>query len=261
MNLPAYHELPAELRAEQRALIVSRVAGASHTRRVAAVILAAAVLVATPALALHRQVVDFFSSEPAPERIQKDFDMLNRVRVEAPPPPPGIPPPPHISPVGQAREVMTVNVEGIPRPLWVVPNEGGGFCYRWHFMGSCGGLPGSTEAKMKIGGGGLSNGDGVEGLALVWGRVLASEIEEVELLYQDGERATLPFVWVSDPIDAGFYAYEVPEEHRRPGRLTVAVIGLDEDGQEVARQCLPLSPDELARSVPAVASACARPRR
>ena len=36
---------------------------------------------------------------------------------------------------------------------------------------------------------------------MVGRQVLAPEIEEIELLFEDGERVKVPFVWVSPPID------------------------------------------------------------
>jgi hypothetical protein len=257
MDLPRFRELPPERRADQRARIMAGIVASPRRRRTLGIAIALAVLLATPAFALHRQVVDFFSSEEAPEAIQLDFDKMRRVHEDARDRGFGGP---AIVPVGPAREVLAVTVEGERRPLWVVPAGGGGYCFRWHFMASCGRIPGYASAEMKIAGGGLSNEDGVEGLALVVGQVLAPEVHELEMLYQDGERAKIPFVWVSPPIDAGFYAFEVPEEHRRPGHLTFAVIGLDADGNEVARQCLPLSPEAL-RSSRAADTACERPRR
>lgn len=232
MALPQFRELPSETRVEQRAHLLAAVQ-APRRRRAFVLAAAAAILVATPALALHRQVVDFFSSESAPERIQLDFQWLRRHNEEMRGRGMGGP---AVSPEGAAREVLTVDLDGEKRSLWVVPTTEGGFCYRLHFYGSC--TANKADAPLKIGVGGLSNAHG-DGLAWVVGSVLAPQIETVQLLYQDGERVTLPYVWVSEPIDAGFYAYEVPEEHRVLGRLTAAVIGLDENGHEVQRLRVP----------------------
>lgn len=253
MSLPRFRELPPELRAEQRARIVSAVVTPRRRRPVLIVAIALALFAAAPTLALQRQLVDFWSGEPAPERIQLDFGFLREHTAEASARFGG----PSYTPDGVAREVMTVMLDRESRPLWAVPTEEGAFCYRLHFHGSC--LTPDDAKIMKIGLGGLSTklGDGLDWLV---GPVLVKGVQEVELLYQDGERVKLPFVWVSPPLDVGFYAYDVPVDREEPGRLSVAVIGLDENGDEVAHACLPLSPDELARSVPAAAALCERRR-
>lgn len=85
------------------------------------------------AFALYRELVDFGSAEPAPERIQRDFDFLREHTAEASSTFGG----PKYTTDGPAREVMRVNIDGEARPLWVVPTREGGFCYRLHFLGSC----------------------------------------------------------------------------------------------------------------------------
>ena len=252
MTLPAFRELPPERRAEQRARLMSAIARRPRRRPALAVALAVALLAVAPTFAFHRAVVDFFSGEAAPERIQRDFGFLREHTAEASARFGG----PSYTPDGLAREVMTVMLDGERRPLWVVPTSEGGFCYRLHFHGSCL-TPELARGRMPIGVGGLSTRHG-HGFAWIVGAVTESSVQDLELLYQDGERVKVPFVWVSPPIDAGFYAYEVPEEHEQAGRLTVALIGLDEDGKEVAHACLRLPPDEVARSVPAAATLCER---
>jgi hypothetical protein len=253
MALPHFRELRSETRAEQRAGLLTAVQVPRRRRYVLAAAVVLAVFAAAPTLAFQRELVDFWSAEPAPERIQLDFDHLKKVNVH------------HRAkglrtwpePVGTAREVLTVRVDGETRPLWVVPAEGGGFCFRFHFHGSCGGAPGDGAAGMKLGVGGLANHGG--GLQLLVGTVMAPEIEEVVLLYEDGERMKLPYVWVSPPIDAGFFAFGVPEDRRVVGRLTAVVVGLDPDGNEVAAFCLNRSPEALARSA-VLREHCERPR-
>jgi hypothetical protein len=212
---------------------------------------AIAVIAAGSALAVYREVVDFFSAEPAPERIQLDFEFLREHTAEASSKFGG----PKFTTEGPAREVMRVQIDGEARPLWVVPTREGGFCYRLHFHGSC--LTPDARADDRIGAGGLATRNAA-GFDWLVGTVRDERVQEVELLYQDGERARVPFVWVSPPIDAGFYAHDVPEEHEQSGHLTVAVIGRDEDGDAVGHTCLRVGPDEIARSVPEAAAFCER---
>jgi hypothetical protein len=116
-----------------------------------------------------------------------------------------------------------------------------------------------VNERMTVSVSGLATRDD-DGFNWLFGRVSEQSVQEIELLYQDGKRLQLPFVWVSPPINAGFYAYDVPEQHEQPGRLTIAVIGRDDDGNTVAHRCLNVSPDEVARSVPEAAALCERHR-
>lgn len=254
MTLPAFRELPPERRAEQRERLMSAVARRPRRPPALAVALVVALLAVAPTFAFHRAVVDFFSGEAAPERIQLDFGFLREHTAEASARFGG----PRFTPEGLAREVMTVMLDGHSRPLWVVPTREGGFCYRLHFGASCF-TPNESGERMRIGVGGLATKQG-QGFDWLVGPVLEDAVQEVELLYQDGERVQIPFVWVSPPIGAGFYAYDVPPEHEQPGRLTVAVIGLDDEGEMVAGQCLRLPPDEPLGSATAEAL-CKRPQR
>jgi hypothetical protein len=247
MTLPAFRELPSERRAAQRADLMAALRRPRRRRIVTAVTVGIVALAAAPTLAFHRQLVEFASGDPAPKRIQLDFEFLREHSREAH----ELTGSPEITPAGTAREVMRVTIDGESRPFWVLPTAEGGFCYRLHHFGSCR-IPGHDDA---FGGGGLANRGG-EGWAWTMGRVLDRRIEEIVLLYQDGARTTLPYVWVSPPIDAGFFAYEVPEEHRQPGRLTAVLLGLDDDGKTVLEQCLPLAPGATEARGPEVAEHC-----
>jgi hypothetical protein len=197
------------------------------------------------AFALYHELVDFGSAEPAPERVQVQFDYL-RKRAAAVREIGG----PTVTPEGPAREVMRVQIDGETRPLWVVPTREGGFCYQLAFGTSCT----TPDPKSPIGFMGLATPDG-NGSQWLAGSVSDEAVQEIELLYQDGESDRLPFVWVSPPIDAGFYAYDVPERHEQPGHVAAVIIGRD-DGNSVAHLCLTRSADELARSAPRVAALC-----
>jgi hypothetical protein len=158
---------------------------------------------------------------------------------------------------GPAREAIRVQIDGEVRSLWVVPTREGSFCYRFWGSASC--LSPEYRRRIEIGAAGSATRDR-GGWGWIHGPVLNQAVQEVELLYQDGERVRLPFVWVSAPIDAGFYAYDVPVEHEQSGRLTAAVIGRDAVGNVVAQTCLPLSANEVDASDPTVVALCKRPR-
>ncbi len=227
MTLPAFRELPPGRRAEQRARVLAAIQTPRRRQPVIALAVVLAILAAAPTLVLHRNAVDFWSAQPAPERIQVDFDRMRKVSEDARRQGLGDT---AWKPVGTAREVLSTTVDGKREPLWVVPTEDGGFCFRWvFFVGSCARTGDTPEPKLGAGGLRADNG---EGHAWLVGRVLAPEIHEIEMLYQDGDRVTLPFVWVSPPIDAGFFAFELPADRQDEA---AAIIGLDSDGDEVAR--------------------------
>jgi hypothetical protein len=178
----------------------------------------------------HRDVVDFFSADPAPEPIRIEFAKTG-ARADL------VMGPGHAT--HEAREVARFPADGKERPLWVAPVENGGFCFRWHTMGSCGRLPHQGTAPML----GLGGQEGSFGMNWIVGQVTDPRIHRLELEYADGERVELPFVWVSAPIDAGFTAFQVPEERQEKGRHAAAVTGYDAEGKLVERRELPVKSD------------------
>jgi len=201
---------------------------------------ALAALVVGSAFAFYHEVVDFFSAEPAPERIVVDF---GKMRAHA-----SVGLGPDVIP-GEARKITPVAIEGKPRALYVAPTSDGGFCWRWHYVGSCGR---TRPDQPSLGGGWLESEHG--GPAQISGHLLDSDIRRLELEYEDGVRTEIPFVWVTAPIDAGFYLFEVPPEQLPAGRRAAVLRALDENGDEIARQEYPYSdrnwedgPDGLPR--------------
>ena len=62
-------------------------------------------------------------------------------------------------------------------------------------------------------------------------------------LFSGGEPAPAPVTWVSAPIDAGFFVYELPKEHWQAGHRPTALVLEDADGNELARDT------QLVRSI------------
>jgi hypothetical protein len=202
-------------------LDVRRRARRTRLRRLVVPLAAAiAVLAVGSAFAVYRDVVDFGQAEPAPEPIMLDF---NRMSVRA-----SIGLGPRVVP-GTARKVTEATIDGKRESLYVAPTRDGGFCWRWGTSGSCGRL---HPDQRDLGSGWLEN---EHAPWIIRGHVLDPEIERLELVYEDGERVEIETVWVSPPIDAGFYAFEVPRDRLRPGRRAKELVGSNSDGDEVAR--------------------------
>lgn len=212
---------------------VLRRASVSRSRRRRVVVIAVAAALGALALgaggAFHRDVVDFFSADPAPEPIRIEF-LRSGARADL------LIGPGHKT--HEAREVASFPVDGKVKPFWVAPMERGGFCVRWHTMQMCPGPP--HRSLVKIGFGGQ---EGVYGQDWIIGVVSDPAIHRLELEYADGESVELPFVWVSKPIDAGFSAFQVPEERQRKGQHAVAVTGYSAEGNLVERRELPRPTD------------------
>jgi hypothetical protein len=204
----------------------------------------AAVAIATPAFGLQHAVIDWFQAEPAPEPVQLDFAQL------------GVGAPEGMDPgviLNSARKVMVAQREGKRHVLWVAPTRQGGFCYLW--TGLTGGclkdrvepsVPGMFSADLHpflVGASWSPDERGV--VQWVDGRVLAAGVERLVAEYADGDRQEIPVVWVSPPIDAGFYVLWVPAEHRRVGHHLTAVVAESPDGEAIARQTFQLTPPEL----------------
>ena len=81
------------------------------------------------------------------------------------------------------------------------------------------------------------------------GSLLARDADTPVVDYEDGASDEIPFTWVSPPIDAAFYVFEVPTEHRSFGHRAAVLRAVDANGEDVARASIPLpAPDELDRA-------------
>lgn len=209
-----------------------------------ALVVVGVLVVAAPAFGLGRYAIDWLSADRAPDRVQLDFAQLG---VGAPK---GMDP--RIVP-NAARKVTVVTLADGPHTLWVAPTKSGGFCETWSGMwGGCRSrhapaalpAPGSQELRSWELGMTVQQVDG----ATTWlgGSLLASDAVRLVVDYEDGASDEIPFTWVSSPIDAGFYVYEVPAEHRAFGHRAAVLRAVDANGDDVARASIPLpAPDEL----------------
>lgn len=218
---------------------------AGHSRRrsrllVLAVLAAVAVAIAAPALGLSGKVVRFFeSSEPAPARVEKSFATLD---VGAP--------------SGMATGVIASQTRMVlDQPIgddrravmWIAPTRAGGFCMTV-------GLGRANSEPRELGGGcdrdralpfsfGLSipgpispKGKILRGPVLYSGSVLIDKGLVVRFDFEDGAQDSVPVVWVSEPIDAGFYLYSLPAEHWTEGHRPIYATLEDGDGNALSRE-------------------------
>jgi hypothetical protein len=214
-----------EVRRKARSIVARRLvvrAGAG-----AAVALAAALLV-TPAFGLRGQLAHLFTSgKPAPAPVVRGFAGLD---VYAPP---GM-----ATGViaAEARSVMEVHLStGKTETLWVAPTRAGGFCMGLGGPGGCDRdrvLRFSPEISIpRI----SAEGEITAAPVIISGSTLVPGATTMEVRFDDGGYATTPVVWVSQPIDAGFFVYEVPRQHWAVGRRPTLLLLEDEAGHELAR--------------------------
>ena len=219
-----------------------------HPRRVVvlfAVVLGMVALLATPAFGvqgyllhlLGRHNVSFANSKSAPNVIKKEF-------LDLP-----IGAPPGMSPriqAAQTRAVARFSVSGRPRTLWVAPTTAGGYCFL--FEGSFGGCR-QTRSARAIGskgqfspswlGGSPSRGVNASIVTHVGGDLTAPAAARITALYADGTSADVPFVWVSAPIAAGFYSYDVPTAHWNKAHRLVSLTLSATNGKQLGREVFP----------------------
>lgn len=199
-------------------------------------------LLATPAFGvqgyvLHlfgRKNVSFSSSPSAPNVVKKEF-------LDLP-----IGAPKQFAPqvkAAQARLVATFTIAGHPRRLWVAPTRGGGYCYTFELsFGGCR----QTRAEREIGGksqlgvtwmgGSPRHGVDASIVTRIGGDITAPAAYEITATYADGTHHDVPFVWVSRPIAAGFYSYDIPSSHwTRAHRLTSVTLSA-KGGRRLGRQ-------------------------
>jgi hypothetical protein len=205
-------------------------------RRVVAVAVVVACCAAAPAVALRGRITHLFAAAPpAPARVAESFADLDA----------GTPPDAGTGVVaGEARRALVV--AGDPASsvvVWLAPTRRGGFCTI---------LEVDWPSGIRRGGGGdcivaarhLEVSTAIEpgpagatgaGPALVYGYVGDNRATTLELEFEDGTTATLPFAWISKPVDSGLFVYALPDEHRRRGKLPTLVRVRDADGDELER--------------------------
>lgn len=197
-------------------------------RRALALGAAAAAVVslgATAAFSLGHPVIDFFGAEKGPRSVVVQFGQLD---VGAPE---GMAPQVDAE---QARKITEVTFsDGKRHILWLGPTKAGGFCESWTGLwGGCRADRNHPFSRHL----GITGSDGPNGATALGGSFFQEEGDKVEVEFADGAKEEIPFVWVSEPINAGFFLYEVPQEHRVLTRRAVAVSLFDHHGRLITRE-------------------------
>ncbi len=226
-----------------------------HSRRqgllvVAGVLIAAlaAVMIATPAWALVRDVLPFWGQPSAPSSAKVVFSHMNRV-------PRGTPAgmsPQAVS--GDAREIERATIGGETKTLWVAPATGRfDFCWIWgpELMGSCGrsaqplGVgfttipPHDPSQPARTTNIPANSGYPENGVPLwVVGSAISPTVSDVVIRFSDGSSVRPRIVWVSAPINAGFFAYDIPADQQSSKDHATEVDSYDQNGKLVSKQTI-----------------------
>jgi hypothetical protein len=184
------------------------------------------ILFATPAFGVLLDLIGRttvpFSGKPAPTRVQRNFfDMsLSAPRGMGP----------HAI-ASQTRRVGTVD----GRALYIAPTREGGFC--WEAERSGGGCITNRDRKLLVGASLMQRRGGPLVMRQVSGEVLTPAARSVEIDYGDGTTKGVPFLWVTKPIEAGFFAFMVPAAHQTKAQPRAVTIR-DARGKLLAREPL-----------------------
>jgi hypothetical protein len=212
-------------------------------RGVTALAIAIALLVAllaTPAFGLRDAVLDLigridvtFAEAPrAPERVVREFEDL------------GLGAPPRLAPqavAGETRRVGTLRVRGRERTLWVAPTRNGGFCYRIEgAWGGCERLRTRPAPPLSLTYAVAARRGQPARVTQLGGTIMSPRVTHVVVVFRDGHREPVPFVYVSPPIAAGFFVYDVPA-----GRVPLHVLASDDRWRVLFRS------DDIRAGVPA----------
>jgi hypothetical protein len=136
----------------------------------------------------------------------------------------------------QTRKVATFG----KTQLWVAPTAEGGFCDLW--IGGFGGgggcerlgvmpLVASYGSRGRAGDG--TRADPRAGLREIDGSIKARWSDSVEIRFEDGTVIHPRLVWVSAPIEAGFFYQEIPNAYRLAGHRLKEVVAVDGKGNVV----------------------------
>jgi len=193
--------------------------------------LALAVVVVTPAVGLRGRIVHLFAkAEPAPQRIEKSLATLG-----------GTPPPlgPGVEADRAVKVLETPVGSGVKAVLWVAPTRSGGFCRALELEELHGGGAECLQLRedrlsVDVSLHGVStDGAHMSGPVLLDGFAGSKRADSLVLRFEDGHSTRIPLVWLSSPVDTGFFVYGVPKQHWREGHLPTTLTLLAANGDEL----------------------------
>lgn len=209
----------------------------------AAAAVLAAVFVATPAWALVRDVLPFWGQPSAPSSVKVDFSRMN------------LGAPAGMSPQavsGDTREIEQATIGGETKTLWVAPATGRfDFCWLWgpNLAGSCGSsaqplgalwmtVPAHDASQpaqtTNIPANSGYPANGVP--AWITGSAISPTVTDVVIRFSDGSSVHPHIVWVSAPINAGFFAYDIPSDRQSSQDHVTAIEAYDQNGKLVTKE-------------------------
>jgi hypothetical protein len=205
--------------------------------------LVAAIMAATPAWAFFREILSFWDQPTAPRSVQLEFWSLN------------LGAPAGMSPravSGETRKVGRFTFDGVAHTLWVAPAKNGGFCALWIPRGGGGcstsDQPLSTGAVLVFPHGPdqpartatrRSQVPTLERIGVpewITGAALSPSVSDVVIRFSDGTAVHPRILWVSAPINAGFFAYDVPNDKQSSKDHVTYMEAYDRKGTLVRRQ-------------------------
>jgi hypothetical protein len=191
------------------------------------------VAVAAPAVGVPGRVARLFTAaKPAPPEIERTFSEWKQVTgtdlVAAP------------------REVLETPVgPGQTASMWVAPTAGGGRCtlVKIRFRdgssegagGECGPRLNRLSVDVILHGPFTDRGVVLGGPVLLEGFVGQPNAASLRLEFEDGDSASIPFVWMSKPVETAFFVYGVPKRHWRAGHHPTTLTVLSAGGKELAQ--------------------------
>jgi hypothetical protein len=210
--------------------VVARARAAKrHRRRVSIAIaaaLASAVVIASPATGVGGKVIRLLDrDDPPSQQIVESFAEWNAPQVKA-----GVQP---------DRAIKVLEARLTPNrttTLWVAPTTNGGFCTS---RGWCEGGDFHYD-RLSVGvclcGRVAQNGEILAGPVILEGETTNERANSLLLRFQDGERQSIPLVWVGAPVNTAFFLHDVPERHWQQGHLPSTLTMLASDGDELDTQ-------------------------
>jgi hypothetical protein len=179
--------------------------------------------IVVPASGLPQDIINWFSAPTAPTPTQKSFQSLD---VGAPA---GMAP--GVS--GSARSVMDAQIAGKDVHLWVAPTRSGGFCLELEDYG--GGCDRNRQLPITW----TIGEHTAKSLAVISGDVLSSEVNHLKLRFASGQSVSIPVVYVSEPINASFFIYQLPGGGPLSEDWPATLQALRDDGSVIASVTLP----------------------